>query len=106
MKPTSNKSSKTERQEKSQSNSSNKTEGRVIVFNSKRLIIIASVVLIAIGYLLMSGPGSTDEHFEPDIFSTTRIVIAPLLCLAGYLLIIVGILWRDKTLGYSPENID
>ena len=97
MKPTSNKSSKTERQEKSQSNSSNKTEGRVIVFNSKRLIIIASVVLIAIGYLLMSGPGSTEGHFAPDIFSTTRIVIAPLLCLAGYLLIIAGILWRNKT---------
>ena len=29
---------------------------------------------------------------NPAIFSTRRIVIAPVLCLAGYLLIILGIL--------------
>lgn len=104
MKPTSNKSRKTERQEKSTSSSSNKTVRRVKVVNPRRLIFIASFVLIATGYILMSGPGSTEEHFEPDIFSTTRIVIAPLLCLVGYLLIIVGILWKDKTLDIRHKN--
>lgn len=39
-----------------------------------------------------SGPGSTESSFNPDIFSTRRIVIAPALCLAGYLLMIVGII--------------
>jgi hypothetical protein len=39
----------------------------------------------------MSGTGSTETYFNPDIFSPRRIVIAPMLCLAGYLLIIVGI---------------
>ncbi|MCR5365729.1 MAG: DUF3098 domain-containing protein [Prevotella sp.] len=55
---------------------------------------MASCVLIFAGYILMSGPGSTEQSFNPDIFSTRRIVIAPMLCLAGYLLIIVGILRR------------
>ena len=55
-------------------------------------IIIAAIALIVAGYVLMSGPGSTDQCFNPDIFSTRRIVIAPILCLAGYLLIILGIL--------------
>ncbi|MBE6259415.1 MAG: DUF3098 domain-containing protein [Prevotella sp.] len=55
---------------------------------------IASCVLIFAGYILMSGPGSTEQSFNPDIFSTRRIVIAPMLCMAGYLTIIVGILRR------------
>ena len=60
--------------------------------NNSRCIIIAACVLIITGYILMSGPGSTEQAFNPDIFSARRIVIAPILCLAGYLLIIVGIL--------------
>jgi hypothetical protein len=40
----------------------------------------------------MSGPGSTEASFNPDIFSPRRIVIAPTLCLAGYLLIVIGII--------------
>jgi uncharacterized membrane protein len=59
---------------------------------TSRHIIIAAIALIVAGYVLMSGPGSTDQCFNPDIFSTRRIVIAPILCLAGYLLIILGIL--------------
>ncbi|MBQ2186060.1 MAG: DUF3098 domain-containing protein [Bacteroidaceae bacterium] len=58
-------------------------------------IIIIACVLILIGYCLMSGAGSTEEAFNPAIFSTRRIVVAPMLCLAGYLLVIVGILWRE-----------
>ncbi len=60
----------------------------------KTLIIITAALFIIVGFILMSGPGSTAEAFCPDIFSTRRIVIAPALCLAGYLLMMVGILWR------------
>ena len=44
--------------------------------------------------MLMSGDGTTEQAFNPDIFSTRRIVVAPMVCLAGYLLIVVGILRR------------
>jgi hypothetical protein len=50
--------------------------------------------LIVAGYVLMSGSGSTESGFCPDVFSARRIVIAPAVCLIGYLLIIVGILRR------------
>lgn len=40
----------------------------------------------------MAGSCSNEQSFNPAIFSTRRIVIAPVLCLAGYLLIILGIL--------------
>jgi len=64
-------------------------------FNAKRIIILSAVVFIVVGYLLMSGSGSTEQTFNPDIFSFRRIVVAPVLCLFGYLLIIVGILKKD-----------
>lgn len=66
---------------------------RIEVFgkNSRRIIMIACVFIVT-GYLLMAGPGSTEQHFESDIFSTQRIVVAPMLCLVGYLLIVVAIL--------------
>ena len=59
---------------------------------TNRIILFVACVLIITGYILMAGPGSTEQSFNPDIFSTRRIVIAPTMCLAGYLLIVIGIL--------------
>ena len=42
----------------------------------------------------MSGEGSTLAAYHPDIFSETRIRIAPSVCLLGYLLNVFGILYR------------
>lgn len=60
------------------------------------LLLVTSVFLIVLGLILMSGPGSTSTHFEPDIFSTRRIIVAPIVCLAGYLTIFVALVWRQK----------
>lgn len=61
------------------------------------IIIGVAVAVIIIGFLLMSGPGTSVEGgFEPDIFSVRRIKIAPLTCLVGFLGVIVGILYPDK----------
>ena len=74
------------------SNNTSKTDRLCFFRITSRHIIIAAIAFIVAGYVLMSGPGSTDQYFNLDIFSTRRIVIAPILCLAGYLLIILGIL--------------
>jgi len=65
----------------------------IMKYSSRQTIILASVLIIT-GYLLMAGPGSTQLAFNPDIFSFRRIVIAPIVCLAGYLMMIIGILQR------------
>ena len=44
---------------------------------SNYILLLVSVAVIIIGFLLMTGPGSTETHFEPDIFSFRRIVVAP-----------------------------
>lgn len=44
------------------------------------------LALIVVGFLLMSGGGSSVEGgFNPDIFSTRRIVVGPLLAFLGFL---------------------
>lgn len=75
-----------------------------ILLNS-RIILLIACMLIIIGYLLMSGDGTTEQAFNPDVFSTRRIVVAPMLCLAGYLLVVVGILRRKQTVLTSCNNL-
>jgi hypothetical protein len=44
------------------------------------------LAIIAIGYLLMSGGASTNpDTFNEDMFSTTRIRIAPLVVIIGFI---------------------
>ena len=63
--------------------------------NRKNLLLfLVASLLILTGYILMAGPGSTEQAFNPEIFSSRRIVVAPAVCLSGYLLVIVAILWR------------
>ena len=53
-------------------------------------------VLIVIGFLLMlGGSSSIEEGFNPDIFSTRRIVVGPLLSFLGFLLLAFAILVED-----------
>ena len=58
------------------------------------ILLASPTILIITGYVLMSGSGSTEQSFNPDIFSTRRIVVAPMVCLAGYLLVVVGIICK------------
>ena len=65
--------------------------------NKTNFILIAlGVAIIIAGLLLMTGPSSTETHFEPDIFSTRRIVVAPLVCFAGFVFMIFAIMFRSR----------
>jgi len=61
-------------------------------------LFIGGIVLIILGYILMIGGGSKDPNkFDPAIFDTQRITIAPMVCLLGFVVIIVAVMWRPKT---------
>ncbi len=60
------------------------------------ILIAIGVVIIIVGLLLMTGPSSTETHFEADIFSTRRIVVAPLVCFVGFVFMIFAIMFRSK----------
>ncbi|MCD8079739.1 MAG: DUF3098 domain-containing protein [Bacteroides sp.] len=61
------------------------------------ILLAAGMVVVVIGFLLMTGPVSTETAFEPDIFSVRRIKVAPVVCLFGFLFMIYGIMRKPKT---------
>lgn len=70
-------------------------------------IFIAGIALIVLGYLLMIGGGSDDPNvFNPAIFDTQRITIAPMVCLLGFVVVIVGIMRRPKAAPGQAEKTD
>lgn len=68
------------------------------------IILIAGILAVIIGFLLMSGPGSTPEQFNPDIFSWRRIRLAPAVCLLGFIVIGYGIICPAKDKQITTEN--
>lgn len=52
--------------------------------------------MIVIGFLLMLGSGSTAEAFNPDIFSTRRIVVGPTICFLGFVLMGVAVCIKPR----------
>jgi uncharacterized membrane protein len=60
------------------------------------ILIALGFVVIVIGFLLMTG-STTGTEFNPDIFSVRRITIGPMISLAGFLFVIVAILYKPKS---------
>ncbi len=61
-------------------------------------LILIGLALVVSGYLLMIGGGSDDPNvFNPEIFSFRRIVLAPVVSVAGFLVITYGIMKKNKT---------
>ena len=60
------------------------------------ILLIIAAVTIVLGFILMTGPGSTETHFEPDIFSFRRVKLAPAICFLGFVFVIVAIMYRPK----------
>lgn len=77
-------------------------------FGRKNYIIcVVAIVLIILGFVLMTGPSSSIEHgFEPDIFSTRRITVAPMVSFFGFLLMIVGILYPRGKEGETTQSAE
>ncbi len=64
------------------------------VLEKKNIVILAiSALLVILGFLLMAGGKSNDPNvFSDAIFSTRRLIIAPLFVIGGFGLAIYGIL--------------
>lgn len=68
-------------------------------FTMKNYItILVGMVLLLLGFVLMSGGGEhTATSFDESIFSFRRITLAPVVVVAGFVVVGVGIMKRFKT---------
>ena len=60
------------------------------------ILLAVGVAAIILGFALMTGPGSTETHFEPEIFSFRRIKLAPATSFFGFLFVIYAIMHKPK----------
>ena len=61
------------------------------------IIVIIGVALIALGFILMIGGGSSDpDVFNKEMFDFRHITLSTILVLVGFVVEIVAIFWRGK----------
>lgn len=68
------------------------------------IYIAVSFLIIIIGFVLMTGAPSGATEYNPDIFSTRRITVGPMISLLGFVLMIVAVLWRPREKKESEEE--
>ena len=61
------------------------------------ILMGAGLLLLALGYILLSGGGSDDPNvFNPAMFDTRRLYVAPILIVLGFVVEIVAIMFKKK----------
>ena len=70
---------------------------RNYAFDKTNFILLAvSMLIVIIGFVFMSGSSSDESAFNADIFSTTRIKVAPVVCFVGFISMIYAIVRKPK----------
>jgi len=68
-----------------------------LAFGRTNFILLAiGMVIVIIGFILMAGSGSSDQAYNPEIFSARRIKVAPLVCLFGFVSMIYAVVHKSK----------
>ena len=61
-----------------------------------QLLVIGFVIIIIGFILMMGGKSSNPNEFNPEIFSPRRIIVAPIVVLAGFIFEIYAIMKKPK----------
>lgn len=78
---------------------------RNFAFDKVNFILLAvGMAIVVIGFILMSGGASTEEAYNPDIFSVRRIKVAPVVCLVGFLSMVYAVIRRPKDNEDNKDN--
>ncbi|HMI79611.1 MAG TPA: DUF3098 domain-containing protein [Ferruginibacter sp.] len=76
------------------------TTGSTPLFGKENYMwMLIGLGVIALGFILMSGGRSSDPKLfnKDEVYSATRITIAPLLIIAGFIIEIFAIMKKSKT---------
>ena len=75
-----------------------------LAFDKVNFILLAvGMAVVIIGFILMSGAGSNESTYDPQIFSALRIKVAPVVCFIGFVSMIYAIVRKPKD-GQSEEQ--
>ena len=60
------------------------------------ILLGVGMLAVIIGFILMGGGSSSEEAYNPDIFSTQRIKVAPIIWLLGLVSMIYAVVHKSK----------
>ncbi|MBR1400108.1 MAG: DUF3098 domain-containing protein [Prevotella sp.] len=70
---------------------------RNFAFDRVNYILLAvGVLVVIIGFILMSGGSSNEKTFNPAIFDTMHITVAPMITFVGFVSIVYAILRKPS----------
>lgn len=70
---------------------------RNLAFGKTNFILLAiGMAIVVLGFILMSGSGSDETHFNPEIFSALHVKVAPVVTFIGFVSIIGAIIYKPK----------
>lgn len=72
--------------------------GKGLFGKENYMLMLGGLIVLAIGFFLMAGGKSADPAVfnDNDVYSTTRITIAPMLIIAGFVIEIFAIMRKPK----------
>jgi hypothetical protein len=64
------------------------------------MLMLAGLLVLGLGFFLMAGGKSSDPKvFDPkEVYSTTRITVAPILIVLGFIIEVVAIMKKPKSI--------
>lgn len=75
----------------------NSVDKKSLALGKSNFILMAvSMIIVIVGFVLMSGSASDDTTFDADIFSTMRIKVAPVVCFVGFVSMIYAIVHKPN----------
>ena len=75
-----------------------------LAFDKVNFILLAiGMAVVILGFILMSGGSSTEQAFNPEVFSTMRIKVAPVVCFVGFVSIIYAIIRKPKDINAAED---
>ena len=75
-----------------------------LAFDKVNFILLAiGMAVVILGFILMCGSGSTEQAFNPEVFSTMRIKVAPVVCFVGFVSIIYAIIRKPKDINTEED---
>jgi len=78
-------------------NNENKGQFELAFGKINYILMIVGILLLALGYFLLSGGGSDDPNvFNDAMFDSRRLVWAPIIIVLGFVVEIAAIMFKSK----------
>lgn len=84
----------------------NKVKGKVSYPLTKINFILMGIclLLIVIGFWLMTGSANTGDTFNKDLFESSRVTTGPIIAFLGFVLMAFAIIYRKKDNNNNKDN--